>query len=89
MKENFISMMEKSIEDERELLISGETKYTHFINTVVPDKIRIDEEEIYLEAGDMIIDIREDYKVEYDEYEEMYIITCQDNTKYYFGDITK
>lgn len=85
MKENFIYMMEKSV-NERELLISGETKCTHFINTVVPDKMRIDEEGIYLEAGDMVIDIREDFEVEYDEYEEMYIITCQDSTKYYFSD---
>ena len=46
-----------------------------------------DEEGIYLEAGDMVIDIREDYEVEYDEYEEMYIITCQDGTKYYFTDV--
>ena len=86
MKENFISMMERSVESERELLVSGETKCTHFINTVVPDKMRVDEEGIYLEAGDMVIDIREDFEVEYDEYEEMYIITCQDSTKYYFSD---
>lgn len=87
MKENLILMMEKSVESERELLISGETKCTHFINTVIPDKIRIDEEGIYLEAGDMVIDIREDFEVGYDEYEEMYIITCQDSTRYYFGEV--
>ena len=85
MKENFIAMLERCIENESELLVSGETQSTYYVNTVVPDKIRTTDG-VYIEAEDMIIDIKGDYEVKYDEYEEMYIIVCNDNTKYYFGE---
>jgi hypothetical protein len=80
---DFVHMVEEYINEGKSLCISGEYKVSHFIISVIPDLIKVDKG-IYFEGEGLIINISGMYEIEYDEFEEMYIIE-NEGSKYYFA----
>lgn len=70
-------VVNKKIEDGKYLVIGIEFLGSSKTNAVIPDKIIVNEHEIHIEGEKLILDITDDeekFYVEYDEFEEEFVI---------------
>lgn len=73
-------MVNQKIEAGKLLTVGIKCCGLSFIDSVIPEVLINDEESIYIEGGNVILDISKD-KVEnvtFDEYKEEYVIKCND-----------
>lgn len=86
MVSKIVKKVSEKIEKEEMLYVSVDCGSSHVVDAVIPDKISTEDDRIYIEGENLILDItnEEDYKVSFDDEEEEFIIE-QGNITYYLS----
>lgn len=86
MVSKIVEKVFEKIEKEEKLYVSVNYGAGHVLDAVVPDKISTEDEGIYIEGENLILNItnEEDFKVSFDDIEEEFIIE-QGNVTYYLS----
>ena len=82
MIKKFVEMINIKIEEEESLTIGMEYGSVTMFNSIIPDSINIDHG-IYLKGEWLELHFPEDCEIEYDDFEEEYIIKYNDMFFYF------
>ena len=83
MFNNFLKMVNEKIEGEEMLTVAMECNGVHIMDSITPDVAYIDDS-IYITGGWFSLNIDGDFEIDYDDYEDEYIVRCGD-TAFYFS----
>jgi len=80
-----VEKVNEKIEEGKLLCVASECNASRMIDSVVPEMINVENDEIYIEGDNLILHItnEEEYDIVFDEYEDEFVIQ-QGNIIYYF-----
>jgi len=84
MVSKLVKRVNDKIENEKLLYITMDCDGSTINNAVVPDMISVEDEEIYVEGGNLMLHITNEkkFQVDYDDSEEEFVIKQGDTTYY-------